>query len=471
MEKYYLTTPIYYINDKPHIGHTYTTVAADVLARYHRLLGKDVFFLTGTDENAQKTVEAAEKLGKDAQKYADDMSKLWEETWEGLGITHDGFIRTSSANHKRGVYKFFDLVYKKGDIYKGFYKGLYCVGCEAFLTEKDLIDGLCPTHKKKPELISEENYFFKLSKYRQDLLDYYKTHPSFIQPESRKNEVINYVKDHLEDISISRQNLKWGISFPKDKTHKFYVWFDALLNYLTGIGFGWDEDKFKRYWPVDLHLVGKDIIKFHCAIWPAMLMSAGIPLPKRVFAHGFFTLNGEKISKSLGNIIDPLELKEKYGFDAIRYFLFAEIPFGGDGDFSEKRLTERYNADLANGLGNLVARVAKLCELSNSEFPQPLPQQFDEKYKEYMENLNFHDALKHIWLYVGGISALDRKINEEKIWELKGEKLRDALRPLVSGIRRIAHHLLPFMPETAEKISQQLKGPGIKPAEPLFPRK
>jgi len=470
MEKYFVTTPIYYINDKPHIGHTYTTVAADILARYHRLLGKDVFFLTGTDENAQKTVEAAEKEGQDIQKCADSMSNLWEDTWKGLKITNDGFIRTTSENHKEGVKKFFKRVYKNGDIYKGLYEGLYCVGCEAFITEKELVDGCCPAHKRKPEILNEENYFFKLSKYKNLLLRLYEENPNFIQPKSRRNEIINYVQEHLKDISISRQSLKWGITFPIDKTHKFYVWFDALLNYLTGIGYGWDDELFKKYWPADLHLMAKDIIKFHCAIWPAMLLSAGLELPKRIFAHGFFTLNGEKISKSLGNIIDPLDLKKDYGFDAIRYFLFAEIPFGSDGDFSEKRLKERYNADLANGLGNLIARVAKLCEISQAEFPHPLPMQFDEKYKEYMENLRFSEALKHIWYYVGGISAQDKQINEARIWELKGEQLHEALRPLVTGIRRIAHHLKPFMPETAERIEKQFKGPKVKSAKPLFPR-
>jgi len=524
-KKFYITTPIYYVNDKPHIGHAYTTIAADVLARYHRMKGEDVFFLTGTDENSQKNVLAAEKQGiKNIQKYIDEMSSRWQMTWDGLGFINNDFIRTTEERHKKGVKKFFEQVYKKGDIYKGIYEGFYCVGCEAFITKSDLIDGKCPIHKTEPKKIKEENYFFRASRYKNDLLKYIKKNPNFILPEERKNEIINYLKNHFEDISISRQSVRWGIPLPIDKTQVIYVWFDALINYLTGIGYGWDEKKFKKYWPADLHLVGKDIIKFHCALWPAMLMSADIDLPKKVFAHGFFTINGEKISKSLGNVIDPLDLTNKYGIDTIRYFLLREIPFGEDGDFSLKRLEERYNGDLANGLGNLTRRILTLVEKSgiqNLSYKEAVEgsselilKQLKEKinetwkiYEEALEKLEFHLVLEAIWEL---LTFCDNYLEKEKPWELveelikgkeeieggasKEKEIQDELEiilyNLVESLRQISWLIWPFMPETAELILEQLgildierrktfkeakKWPEkwlgkIKRGEPMFPR-
>lgn len=469
-KKYYVTTPIYYINDKPHIGHTYTTVAADILARYHRSLGHDTVFSTGTDENSSKTSVAAGN-NQDVQKYADDMAGKWEETWKNLGLSFDVFVRTTSKQHKTAVGRFFNKVYEKGDIYEGKYEGLYCGGCEAFVTKRDLDEeGLCPDHKQKPETVSEENYFFKLSNYREALLNHYEKNPDFIQPDSIRREIINFVRDHATDFSISRQGLDWGIPLPLDKTQTIYVWFDALINYLSAIGFGIEEKKFVKYWPADVHIVGKDIIKFHCAYWPAMLLSAGIELPHQVFAHGFFTINGNKISKSLGNAIDPIKLRDEYGFDAIRYFLFSEFPFGADGNFSEERLRERYNSQLANGLGNLVARVAKLCEKSEFQFHTTsfTIKDAPKEYHEALEHLRFHEALGLIWDY---ISTIDRQISEEHTWKLSGTALKNALEPKVEKIREISILIEPFLPETAPIIQQHFKGPLIGAIDPLFPRK
>lgn len=481
--KFYITTPIYYVNDVPHIGHAYTTIAADVLARYHRMKGEEVYFLTGTDENSQKNVEAAKNKGvKDIKKYVDEMSAKWQETWDSLGITNDDFIRTTETRHLKGVKKFFETVYKNGDIYKGKYKGLYCPGCEAYVTESDLVNGKCSVHKITPQKIEEENYFFKFKKYEDRLLEYIEKNPDFIQPEARRNEIVNYISHHLEDISISRLSQEWGIPVP-DIVHKFkkergpstslgtnvekqvlYVWFDALINYLTGVGYAKNEDNFKKWWPADLHLVGKDIIKFHCALWPAMLLSAGLPLPKKVFAHGFFTLNEQKISKSLGNVIDPIDLVNKYGIDEVRYYLLREIPFGEDGDFSFKRLEKRYNAELANGLGNLVARVLTMCEkYFDSRVPPKISGTAAPTWSSYemaLENLKFNQALQDIWDL---ISFCDELINREAPWQLvkvDKERLERVIYTLLETIRHIAWLIAPFMPITSDMIFEQL---GLSP--------
>ncbi|MGC9059254.1 MAG: methionine--tRNA ligase [Candidatus Aenigmatarchaeota archaeon] len=455
-KKFYVTTPIYYVNDKPHLGHFYTTLIADVLARWHRLKGEDVFFLTGTDENSQKNVKAAEKVGKDVKEYVDEMAEIWKNTWKELNISFDDFIRTTEERHKKAVYEFFKRVFEKGDIYKGKYVGYYCVDCEAFLTKSDLVDGKCPIHKKEPIILEEENYFFRASKYKEALLKYIEDHPDFILPEKRKEEVINYIKTAFNDISISRQTQKWGIPFPNDNSQVVYVWFDALINYLSGIGFGYDEEKFKKFWPANVHLVGKDIIKFHCAIWPAMLMSANLPLPKHVYAHGFWTVKGEKMSKSLGNVINPIELAKKYPLDAIRYFLIRQVPFGEDGDFSEEALIERINNELANDLGNLVNRVLSLAERFKGEIKgKP---ELDERLKlkeidEYMENFRVDLALNEIWNFV---KECNKYINEKEVWKLKGEELSNALYNLLESLRIISILLYPFLPETSEKIRKQL---------------
>ncbi len=466
--KFTLTTPIYYINDKPHIGHAYTTIVADIVARYHRLKGEEVFFLTGTDENSQKNIDAAETLGKGdcIQEYLDEQSAVWRWTWENLGITNDDFIRTTESRHIAGVEKFFNAVYEKGDIYKGTYRGSYCAGCEAFVNESDLVDGLCPLHKKKPDVIEEENYFFSASKYRDALLEHIEKHPEFVQPQSRRNEIIQYIQNHFGDISISRQSLKWGIPLPIDKTHVVYVWFDALINYLTGVGYGTDDEMFKKYWPAELHLVGKDIIKFHCALWPAMLMSAGLPLPKQVFAHGFFTIDGDKISKSLGNTIDPIKIVNQYGRDPLRYFLVREIPFGSDGDFSFSRLKERYTSDLAKGLGNFVSRVIALAAKERGEKTAEHNPDEDEVKKltsitwdtwgRALEQYEFGEALDAIWRLM---SWGDAYIEKTKPWALvKEDRVRYAqvINLLLELVRHTSLLIQPFLPETTIKITEQL---------------
>ena len=469
--KFYITTPIYYINDKPHIGHAYATIVADVFTRYHRLIGDEVFFLTGTDENSLKNVEAATKTGMSdqIQEYLDKQSAVWQQTWDSLGITHSDFIRTTESRHKKGVEKFFKTVYDKGDIYKGTYQGFYCKGCEAFVRETDLIDGLCPFHKTSPDRIEEENYFFRASQYREQLLKHIEANPDFIQPESRRNEIINYIRDHFEDVSISRQNISIGIPLPIDPSHVVYVWFDALINYLTGIGFGWNEELFKKFWPADVHIVGKDIIKFHCALWPAMLMSAGLPLPKKVFAHGFFTINGQRIGKSLGNAIDPTELGSKYGLDSLRYFLLREIPFGGDGDFSFERVEQRYNADLAKGLGNFTSRVLTLAEKLPSEMISTISKENLEEetiknvvehtwksWHEGFEKYEIDQSLDAVWAL---ITEGDRCVDRTKPWALIKEDEKSAalvLSTLLELLRHLSILIYPFLPATSEKIWTQL---------------
>lgn len=474
-KKFYITTPIYYVNDVPHIGHVYSTVAADVLARWHRMQGDAVYFVTGTDENAQKNAEVAlrQRTGDSVQgtdrevvqRYVDTMSAKWQMTWDELGFSNDDFIRTTEARHIAGVNTFFIAVQKRGDIYKGKYVGLYCTGCEAYVVESDLVDGKCSLHKKEPKKLEEENYFFRASKYKQQLLDHIASHPEFVEPQSRRNEIIQYIKHHFDDFSISRTALSWGIPVPGDPSQVLYVWFDALLNYCTAVGYGTDEMKFKKFWPADVHLVGKDIIKFHCALWPAMLLSAGLPLPKAVFAHGFFTINGQKISKSLGNAIDPVDLVKKYSIDAVRYFLLREIPFGEDGDFSLARLQERYNADLANGIGNLTARVVTLAEkfkvsvkggsASGGErhLLREKAQDTWRVYEKAIAEYRFHDALAAVWDFS---TSCDGYIEEKKLWTLKGDEAVAVIAPLLEALRHIAWWLWPVMPTTAERIFDQL---------------
>ena len=466
MNTYYITTPIYYINDKPHIGHAYATTISDISARYHRMKGEDTFFLTGTDENSLKNVEAAEKsgMGEKISEYLDAQSAIWKQTWKELGMSHDDFIRTTEDRHHIGVTKFIQLVQHNGDIYKGTYVGYYCVGCEEFVRKTDVINGVCPIHKKPLKEISEDNYFFAVSKYRQKLLDHIGLHPDFIQPETKKNEVVNFITHHMEDFSVSRQNSRYGIPFPGDSTHVVYVWFDALINYLTGIGYGANEELFEKFWPAEMHIVGKEIIKFHCAYWPAMLMSAGLPLPKKVFAHGHFTINGEKISKSLGNAIDPLDIAKKYGIDGLRYFLAREIPFGADGDFSFSRLEERYMADLAKGLGNFTSRVATMAAKEydastpvahDSDVVKAIEQAWND-WTAAMEGYSPEHALNALWNL---ISFGDKYIEHQKPWALSKDDQKRytiVIRSLVEVLRHISVMVSPFMPVTAEKIWSQL---------------
>ncbi len=495
---FYVTTPIYYVNDKPHIGHAYTTIVGDVVARYYRMLGHEVAYVTGTDENSQKSVEAAEKVDRadDVQGYLDEMSGIWAKTWDDLDITNTDFIRTTEERHLKGVEKFWNVVESQGDIYKGTYIGWYCVGCEAFQKESDLEDGKCPIHKKAVKKIEEENYFFKLTKYRDALLAYINARPEFISPNSRKHEIINYIKDHMDDISISRHNAEVGIPVPGDDEHKIYVWFDALINYMTAVGYGTDDDKFAKYWPADLHLVGKDIIKFHCALWPAMLMAAGVPLPRRVYAHGFFTIDGTKMSKSLGNVIDPVALAGEVGNDSLRYFLLREISFGEDGDFSSQRLKDRYQTDLGNELGNLCHRVLSMTEkYCDGKIPE-IPAEHDEipweKYHEAMSDLKFGRLLDEVWKV---IRAGNKFIEDEKPWAVakeNPERAQQILAHLLETLRQVAWMLLPIMPHISEGLLQQLgldvdqelkrdfdeatdwggmpAGTVVAKADPLFPR-
>ncbi|HEX4104056.1 MAG TPA: class I tRNA ligase family protein [Candidatus Paceibacterota bacterium] len=474
--RFYITSPIYYINDKPHIGHAYTTFVADTLARWRAARGEEVLFLTGTDENSQKTVDAAKKRGEEVREYTDRMAEEWARVWSKLGIMNTDFIRTTEERHIEVVNDFWGRLDAAGDFYKDSYEGLYCKGHEAFLREDELVDGLCPEHKTKPELVSEENYFFRLSKYQKQLLELYDAHGDFVAPAHRFNEVRSFVERGLEDVSFSREKREreWGIPVPNDPHQVIYVWADALVNYISAVGMeGWDEH------PADIHAVGKDILRFHAVIWPAMLMSAGMPLPGQVIANGFLTVGGTKMGKSLGNAVDPLELAERYGVDGLRYFLLREIPYGEDGDFSEEKMRERYNADLANGLGNFAARVLTLAEKESFAWNMKLDTDFEKHIsvmnKEihgHIQEFKFPAALAAIWF---AISFGDRYVNEKKVWEIKDAAPRaQALFNLASLLEAIAASLTPFLPSTAAKISAAFTHEGnalrAKKIDALFPR-
>lgn len=474
--RFYITTPIYYVNDKPHIGHAYTTIVADTLARWRLAQGMDVAFLTGTDENSQKTIDAAKKKGEEVRAYTDRMAEIWQEAWKKLGISNTDFIRTTEERHIEVVNDFWGRLDAAGDLYRGRYEGLYCKGHEAFMKEDELTpDGLCPEHKTKPELVSEENYFFRLSKYEKQLLDFYEAHGDFVAPANRFNEVKSFVEAGLEDVSFSREkkNREWGIPVPKDPNQVIYVWADALVNYISAVGLeGWEEH------PADVQTVGKDILRFHAVIWPAMLMSAGLPLPGQVIANGFFTVGGVKISKTIGNVIDPLDLAERYGTDALRYFLLREIPYGQDGDYSEEKMKERYNGDLANGLGNFTARVLTLAEKEKS-LSGKLDPAFEKEIKTMQKSVaaklrefKFPEALAAIW---ETISFGDKYVNDKKIWEIKDDEARAAaLYNLVILLEKIANTLVPFLPEASQKIGAAIRSEGdaltARKIPPLFPR-
>jgi methionyl-tRNA synthetase len=472
MGKFYITTPIYYPSGNLHIGHAYTTIAADSLARYHRQIGDQVWFLTGTDEHGQKIQRKAEADGVTPQVYVDRIVANIKDLWQRLQISNDDFIRTTEERHEKAVQAIFEQLYKQGDIYKSEYEGWYCTPCEAFWTERQLKDGKCPDCAREVELVKEESYFLRASKYADRLIKYIEENPEFIQPVSRKNEMINnFLKPGLEDLCVSRTTFSWGIKVPFDSKHVVYVWLDALSNYITALGYPEKTELFEKYWPADLQLVGKEIVRFHTITWPIILMALGLPLPKKVFGHGWLVLDGGKMSKSKGNVVDPLILIDKYGLDTIRYYLLREIPFGSDGSYTEDALVLRINTDLANDLGNLLHRTLSMIEkFSDGVIPRPgAYQELDQQVikqsqdsladlKAAMDKLEINSALAAIFKLV---SRTNKYIDEAAPWALAKnpdlrERLNTVLYTMSETLRLVAVYLVPFLVETPDKIWKQL---------------
>lgn len=473
---FYITTPIYYPSAKLHIGHAYCTTLADTIARFKRLAGYDVFFLTGSDEHGQKIQQTAEEAGVTPIQYVDKIVASFQHLWKQLGISNDDFIRTTQERHQRVVQEIFRRIYEKGDIYKGSYKGLYCTPCESYWTEHQLDEnGCCPDCHRPVQEVSEEAYFFKISKYADRLLDFIEKNPDFLQPVSRRNEMINFIKQGLEDLCISRTSFDWGIPVPMDEKHVVYVWFDALSNYLTPIGFLDDKEKFEKYWPAGLHLVGKEIVRFHTIIWPCILMALELPLPQKVYGHGWLIVEGDKMSKSKGNVVDPLALIDEFGADAIRYFLLREINLGQDGNFSRDALIARINSDLANDLGNLLHRTLNmigkfqqgvlLAPQGESEFDASLKADAMETvsfFEKGMENMELSESIKKVWAF---ISRANKYIDETAPWVLakdpeKKQVLANTMYNLAESLRIISILISPYMPTTAERIWKQLNQEG-----------
>jgi len=460
---FYITTPIYYTNGPPHLGGAYTTISADILARWNRLQGKEVFFLTGTDEHGQKIQEIAEKAGKKPREFVDAIVKQWKEAFKSLNVSNDYFIRTTNPKHEKIVQDMLQELYNKKLIYKGNYESYYCVGCEQYITKKDLVDGKCPLHNRKPELKKEEAYLFKLSKFADKLLKLIKGGKYNITPKKRRKEIIAFIESGLDDISISRlkEKIYWGIPLPFDKNHCTWVWPDAFWNYVTGLQI---NNQFDKFWPADVQLMAKDILRVHATIWPALLLASELPLPKNLVIHGYFTVDGKKMSKSLGNALDPIELSEKYGADAVRYYMARNIPFGEDGDVSENGLIDRYNNELANKLGNLISRVSGLIEKNGLEkCGNKLIKKLKLKEIEKLMN-GFHidRALSEIFAFV---DVCNEYVQEKKPWETGDKKV---LFELKESILEIAELLSCFIPESAEKITNQFSAKNIKKGDILF---
>lgn len=499
MGTYYLTTPIYYVNARPHLGHAYTTIVGDALARWHRLLGDDVYFLTGTDEHGLKIQQAADAAGMTPQEFTDSIAPLFEQAWQRLNISHDDFIRTTEARHRAGVQKLLQACFDAGDIELDTYSGLYCVACEAYYTPDDLDGDNCPIHKRPVEHVEEENYFFRLSRFEQRLLDFYAQHPHAVVPEHRVNEVIGFIKQGLQDFSVSRKTLTWGIPLPFDESHVAYVWFDALANYITAIGYGTDTAMFNKWWPVNHHLIGKDIIRFHNVYWPAMLMSAGIEPPQGWAVGGWLLVGGEKMSKTQGNVVNPLDLVDEIGVDGFRYYVLADTVYGNDGDFTYEGLISRYNSDLANNLGNLAARVAtvvqKKCD-GRGTAPQAqsplaaIAQQCVEETAHFWDIVQPSRALEATWQL---IRATNAHLESHEPWKAEPGPAVDAVMgDALEALRIVTLLVFPAMPDTAREIwrrigmttdieqcripadtqwGQYTPGALVEKGDPLFPRR